>query len=183
MSVICPYCGKENTSSFRDKKLKTTGYECLDCHRDFGVDDGKKLEEYQASLTDFFFSYTDKTGFTKQIKIHHGNGVTTLSVSTIDGKGLRQPYEPRDITPIFDELKTILFKKVFLLDWERNLVGLLLPSGNEKYEIKLSYGGTLFPDRIFKGVNRFPPYLKALRRIFDGFFPKEDKGEKDGGSH
>ena len=36
---------------------------------------------------------------------------------------------------------------------------------------------------VFKGVNRFPPYLKALRMIFGGFFPKEDKGEKNDGSH
>ena len=63
MSVICPKCGKENTVPFSDIKLNQHGFECQDCHKDFGVDDGKTLKEWEDSLVDFFYErvYKDKS--------------------------------------------------------------------------------------------------------------------------
>ena len=180
MNEICPRCGKDNTQPFRDKKLGTHGFEGLDCHKDFGVDDGKTLEEYENNLTDFFFTHTDKEGFTKQITIHkESDDKVWLKAATIDKNGRRQPYEPRNIASIYPELKTLLFRKLYILDWDKELLGLLLPSGNEKYEIRLSFSLAVLPGKTFTGTNRFPPYFKILPRIFDQFFETEDENAAD----
>lgn len=176
MNEICPRCGKDNTQPFRDKKLGTHGFECLDCHKDFGVDDGTTIGQYEENLSDFFYSKTDKEGFTRQIKIHkESNEKVMLSASTIDKNGRRQPFEPRNIAPIFPELKTLLFRKLYILDWEPELLGLLLPSGNAKYEIKLGFSLSVLPEKVYKGTNRFPPYFKILPMIFEQFFETDEE--------
>lgn len=179
-NIICPRCGKDNTQAFRDQKLHTSGYECLDCHRDFGVDNGKDIEDYEKNLSEFYYSHTDKKGFTKRIRIKkESDGKVLLSASAIDENGFRQPYDPVDVTSFFDKLKDIFFRKCFILDWDRDLTGLLLPKGNEKYEIRLIFSSPLLREIKLTGTNKFPPYFKIRPVLFGQFFLSDEDASRE----
>ena len=61
MNTICPRCGKGDTIPFSDSVLHTVGFECANCHQDFGVDDEKKKKkrEEKGKFSIFYFSKTD----------------------------------------------------------------------------------------------------------------------------
>jgi hypothetical protein len=173
MKIVCPICGKDDTSGFLDKELHTQGMHCNSCNADFGVDDGKKINEYQKLLTDFSYSHKDKEGTVKEIYIHRIKDTVTLTPSIIE-KGVLQPYSPIDISPMFDKLTDLFFNKVYILDWVSPLTGLILDK-NETYKIEMKFSMNLLPDIKKEGTNKFPPYLVVLEKLFDSFFIEENK--------
>lgn len=172
MSIICPHCGKENTSAFSDTVYHTHGYFCEDCHKDFAVDDGKTLLDHEKNLTDFFYQHTDKEGVTYGIYIQKVGDRVTMAPSLVQNK-MMTPYEKLDITPMWEELKRVLFEKMFILDWDRELTGFLTGTNDESYKIEMKYALSLYPDATYQGTNKFPPYFKALQQLFSGFFVSE----------
>lgn len=168
MNIICPRCGKDNTIPFSDIKDHTHGYECQDCKKDFGVDDGKKLKEWEDELTAFSYERTFKDGSKKKLVIKDdGNGKILLSPSIIYPDKMMQPIQPQDITANYPNLKELFFEKIFILDWNRIGVGLLLGK-DESYEIRMKFKTK--PELSFSGTNSFPPYLKVLNQLFEPFF-------------
>jgi DNA-directed RNA polymerase subunit RPC12/RpoP len=172
MSTICPRCGKENTSMFSDSVYKTHGFFCEDCKKDFFVDDGKTIAEHEKHLTDFFYQHTNKDGVTYRIYIQQVGNKVTLAPSMIKNK-MMIPYEKMDITPMWDELKRVLFEKMFILDWDKQLTGFLTGKNDESYKIEMKYSLAVYPDVSYEGRNKFPPYFKVLEQLFANFFATE----------
>lgn len=170
MNVICPKCGKENTVPFSDIKLNQHGFECQDCHKDFGVDDGKTLKEWEDSLVDFFYERVYKDKSKKRISIQVKEDKVLLCPSIVYPNKMMQPIEAQDITMMWPALKELFFEKIFILDWNRINVG-LVTGADESFDIKMKF--TSKPDMTFSGTNRFPPYLKVLDQLFESFFELE----------
>ncbi len=169
MNVICPRCGKENTTPFSDTVFHTHGYECADCKKDFGVDDGKTFSEWEKELNYFEYErvHKDKTKKKLVIAMDEKTGHVMLSPTIVYPNRMMQPIEPQDITESFDVLKQLIFEKLFILDWDRISVGLLLGQ-DESYSIRMKF--TSKPEISYSGTNRFPPYLKVLEQLFSSFF-------------
>ena len=170
MSVICPKCGKENTAMFSDSVYKTHGYECQDCHKDFGVDDGHSIAEYIDELTVLDYERISKDKTKKSIKIELLADKVIMTPAILYPNKMIQPIEKQDITPMGDALKDLLFNKIFILDWNRINIG-LMTGNDESFSIKLTFK-TKDPI-LLSGTNRFPPYLKVLDQLFEGFFELE----------
>lgn len=171
MNIICPRCGKENTIPFSDTKLKTTGFYCEDCKKDFFVDDGTIIKKHEEMLTDFKYQHTDKEGITYQVYIQKVGDKVTLSPSFIKDKMLT-PYEAIDFSKDWEGFTKLLFEKIYLLDWNHNETG-LITGKDESYQITLKYSLAAYPDDVFKGTDKFPPYLTVLNQIFSCFFVTE----------
>lgn len=172
MSVICPHCGKENTVPFSDSVYKTHGFECQDCHKDFGVDDGKTLKAKEKDLSAFYYEHKDKEGECKRIKIEEKDGKVLLEPSILHKNHMLEPIETQDITDMWEKLKVLLFEQLYILDWDRSLTG-FVTGRDETYKLILTFKAE---DPItYTGVNRFPPYLKALDNLFSYFFETEEK--------
>jgi hypothetical protein len=174
MSVLCPFCGNGNVEDFADTVLKTQGHHCRDCNKDFGVDDGKNFQEHEKLLTDLIYQRTLKDGTTRQITIHRIEKQVTLTPSLIQDKIL-SPYEKADISDAFPSLASFLFEKIFLLDWPKEMKGILTGKEDESYQLMLRFSLDLLPELSYRGTASFPPYLRALDALFAGFFPEDAK--------
>lgn len=167
MNVICPKCGKENTVPFSDSVFKQTGFECEDCKSDFGVDDGIILHNHIQLLNYFYFTHTLKTGVTENITIQKEDNKVVLKLEKVENKIL-QPYESVDFTNDFENFKSLLFEKLFILDWNKTNIGLKVDS-DESFKIILKYEKE-YEDYIISGINKLPPYFKILDMIFSTLF-------------
>lgn len=169
MNIICPHCGKDHTTPFSDSVFHTTGYECEDCKKDFGVDDGKTLKEYEDSLISFEYERTLKDQTKKKIVVSRNEKTNkvTISPSIVYPNKMMQPVEAMDLTSSFEMLKNIIFEKIYILDWDRNLTGLLLGK-DESYSIVMKF--TSKDEIRLIGTNKFPPYLVVLDQLFSSFF-------------
>lgn len=163
MNIICPKCGKDDTVPFSDSVYKTTGFECHNCKKDFGVDDGHVTQSHEDKLCFFLFNYQKEDGSIFNIKIEKIKTGKVLLTPTITLPDKRiQPYEPIDFTDSFMALVKTLFEKTFILDWPKNKVGDL----KESYKIEMKYTNE-YPDTTFEGKGYLPPYFKALDYIFE----------------
>lgn len=169
-NVVCPRCGKDNTIPFSDIKDHTHGFECQDCKKDFGVDDGKKLHEWEDSLYYFEYERTLKDQTKKKIIIEEKEGKAILTPSILYPNKMLQPIESQDMTAMFPQLKELFFEKIYILDWNRINVGLILGQ-DESFDLKLKFKNK--PDITYSGTNKFPPYLKVLDQLFSSFFEFE----------
>ena len=169
MNVICPICGKDHTVPFSDSVYKTCGFECSDCKKDFGVDDGKTIKEHIDSLGYFSFTHKLKNGTTEKVVIMKNNDKAVLKMSFIDENKFLHPYQDIDFTASFTPFIEMLFKKLFILDWKRDSLG-ILTGNDESFEIEMRYNLNKFDDTIIKGTNSFPVYFKALDTIFSSLF-------------
>lgn len=166
-NIICPRCGKDNTIPFSDIKDHTHGFECQDCKKDFGVDDGTILKSWEDELICFEYERTQKDQTKKKLIIEEKEGKIFLTPSIIYPNKMMQPIEPVDITDMYSQLKNLIFEKLYILDWNRINVGLLL-GNDEEFEIKMKFKNK--PTITYSGTNQFPPYLKVLDQLFSGFF-------------
>lgn len=171
MNIICPICGKENTQVFSDSVYHTHGYYCEDCKKDFGVDDGKNIQDHEEKLDDFFYQY-QKDEITYRIAIKRIGDKVTLTPSLIENKMLT-PFEEMDFTSIYEEFKKVLFEKMYILDWPKNLTGFVTGTNDESYKIQMKYSFSAYEDDCYTGTNQFPPYFKVLRDMFQKFFITE----------
>jgi hypothetical protein len=167
MSVICPRCGKDNTIPFSDSVYHTHGFECQDCKKDFGVDDGTKLKEWEQELLSLEYEREDKDHTKKIIEITIAEDKVTLTPSIIYPDKMKQPIESQDITPMKDNLLQLIFEKLYVLDWNRINVG-FVTGKDETFELRLNFKTK--PEISYSGTNRFPPYLKVLDQLFSSFF-------------
>ena len=104
MSVICPHCGKENTVPFSDSVYHTHGYECEDCKKDFGVDDGKKLKEKEDNLVSFSYEKKHKDGEENRVLIEEKDGKILLEPSVLHANHMLEQIEPQDRSSRFYSL-------------------------------------------------------------------------------
>lgn len=170
MSVICPKCGNDDVSPFSDIEFHTHGFECHTCKEDFGVDDGKTIKEFEDDLISLQYQKIDKDQTKKRLIIEEENSEYFIKPSIIYPNKLLQPIEPQNIDELWETLKTILFEKLFVLDWNNNLSGLMLGK-DESFSLILTFKtkGTL----TYTGTNKFPPYLTVLEQLFAPFFEIE----------
>lgn len=167
-NVICPKCGKDDTLPFSDSKFHTHGFECHTCKKDFGVDDGNNIKDYEKSLISFKYERTYKDQTIKRIEIKKDGEFVYLTPSIVYPNKMIQPIEKQDITFMFEQLKVLLFEKIFILDWNTSSsVGLILPK-NEIVDIKMDFDGK--PQVHIHQMNVLPPYLPVLEQLFSSFF-------------
>jgi hypothetical protein len=173
MNIICPICGNEDTIPFMDSKLKTQGYHCNHCNQDFGVDDNQKLAQYEKELTDFYYRYQDKDGLIKEVIIKKVLDKVTLTPNIIKN-GYLEPSEPYDISDMWTKLTQLFFQELYLLDWPSTLAG-IVTGKDESYKVELKFSLDLIPTITKEGTNKFPPYFKVLKQLFESFFTTEGK--------
>ena len=171
MSVICPRCGKENTVPFSDSVYHTHGFECEDCKKDFGVDDGKKLKEKEDNLLSFSYERKHSNGEENRVLIEEKDGKVLLEPSVLHANKMLEPIEPQDISDMWPKLKTLIFEQLYILDWDKTLVGFITPN-EESYRLVLTFKDK--EEITYTGENKFPPYLKALDHLFGYFFETGD---------
>ncbi|MFA6586494.1 MAG: hypothetical protein WCR16_04255 [Bacilli bacterium] len=163
MNTLCPKCGKDNTSTFVDTKLKTHGFFCEDCKKDFGVDDGTALKKKEEDLLSFTYDRSHD-GEKKTFRLVRDAGKATLTIETEKDKK-RDVYEPIDFTPYVDSFLSLLFEKLFVLDWPETTNGFLVGKDPDTCTLTL-----LFKDKSSvrkSGFVRLPVYSKALDEILD----------------
>ena len=171
MNIICPKCGKENTIPFSDSEFHTHGFECEDCHKDFGVDDGKMISTYIQDIKEFHYERIYKDQIKKELTIKFDEHITTLTPTITYPNKMKQPIEDQDLTPMKDALLDLFFNKCFILDWNRTNLG-LLTGKDESFSITIKFHQK---DTItISGTNRFPPYLIVLDQLFEDFFKLEN---------
>ncbi|MFA6625066.1 MAG: hypothetical protein WCS80_04825 [Bacilli bacterium] len=176
-NTICPICGKDDTETFFDRKLHQQGYHCLSCNRDFGVDDGKKIKQYEDELNDFVYERVEKDSTIKRIYIKKILDKVTLKPELIKNKVL-QPYQEADISDLWPTLKKFLFEQIYILDWPDTLTGFLTGKNDESYEIDMKFQLALINPIVKKGEALLPPYLKALDTLFSSFFEINTENEQ-----
>lgn len=170
MSINCPRCGKEDTIPFSDTVLKTHGFECQTCHKDFGVDDGHTFSQYEEELLLLEYERIGKDKTKKSITIEFLDDKTWITPQIVYSNKMLQPIEKQEITPMAESFKKLLFEQLYILDWNRINLGLITGS-DESFTLKLKFK---HKDSItFSGTNRFPPYLVVLDQLFEGFFELE----------
>lgn len=177
MNVICPHCGKDNTVPFSDSVYKTTGFECQDCHKDFGVDDGKQIADRIRLTNEFIFSHTDKEQNTYKVQILKINDKATLKMSKVFKNKMVQPYTPIDFTKEFPGFIEMLYRQLFILDWPKDNIG-FITQDSESFEIDLRYTLHAYDDVKITGINQFPVYFKVLDTIFSSLFLEEPADEE-----
>lgn len=170
MSIICPKCGKDDVIPFSDSEFHTHGFECHTCNEDFGVDDGKTIKEYIDDLISIEYEKIEKDQTKKRLSILEENGKYLIKPSIVYPNKLLQPIEPQDISQLWKTLKTIIVEKLYILDWNPSTLG-LMKGKDESYSLILKFKTK--PTLTYKGINKFPPYLKALEQIFSPFFEIE----------
>lgn len=172
MSEVCPKCGSENVTPFSDSVYKTHGFECENCHHDFGVDDGKMLDEKISSLISIYYERKGKDGVSKRIEIKEENKKVTVTPSILYPNKYLQPITPQELpVDVFTQFKSILVKNIFILDWNEENNGLLtLP--DETFKVILTFNNN--ETKTIKGVNKFPPYLVVLDQIVSSFYEVEE---------
>lgn len=172
MKIYCPYCGNGEATPFSDSVFHTHGYECDSCHKDFGVDDGKKLKDHEEKLSSFYFRYTDKEGESIQIKIEKEGDKITLAPSKINKEHLLQPYEKIDFTAQWEGFKKLIFEQLFLLDWPKVSTG-FMTGKDESFEIRMDYESNAFEEDKYIGTASFPKLFPALKNLFACLFVEE----------
>ncbi len=169
MKVYCPYCGNSESTPFSDSVFKTHGYQCDNCHKDFGVDDGKTMTDHEKNLTEFYFRYTDKDQSSLQIDIKKEGDQIYLYPSKILSDKRLQPYEKIDFSAQFEGFKKLIYEQLFLLDWPKTSTG-FVTGKDESFEIRLKYDLSIYPEDKFIGTNAFPKLFPVLKNIFFTLF-------------
>lgn len=177
MNIICPRCGKDHTIPFSDSVYKTTGFECEDCHQDFGVNDGKTLEDRIRFTNELLFSYTDKKQDTYKVEILKINEKATLKMTKIFKNKMVQPYTPIDFSNEYQGFVEMLYRQLFILDWPRENVGFVTEDA-ESFEVIIRYTLHAYDDVTITGVNQFPVYFKVLDTLFSSLFLEEGQDEE-----
>lgn len=171
MSITCPRCGKNNTSLFSDSVLKSTGFFCEDCKKDFGVNTEGELQLKEENLLEFYYKRVTSDGITYRIHIQDYDGKVLMTPSIVKDKMLT-PFESVDFSDMWEQFKSLLFEKIFLLDWNPSLTG--FGDGVDSYEVELKYKDKKYPDVLFTGTNLFPPYLIVLDQMFMEIFESKE---------
>lgn len=175
--MICPKCASENTTGFVDVKDNSHGYHCEDCHQDFGVIDEKKLALYQKNFISLYFRKEEKRGKTFEVRINRNDAEQYSLELTLTENKVRTTSEPIDFTSYFQDFFVLLFGKMYVLDWNDREEGILLPEGNESYELDITFRMGLIPPIHKTGTNKFPPYEKALENLFSSLFVEMEPGK------
>ncbi len=168
--MICPKCGSDKTTSFVDVKENTHGFQCENCHQDFGVDDGKKLHQYEDYLSQLYFRKTEKDGLIREVLVEKISKDDIKLYLTLTQNKVQTKAEPIDFAPYFDSFAQLLFEKLFVLDWNENENGILLEEGNSSYELEIRFRMGLLPTIKKTGTNKFPPYEIGLENLFASLF-------------
>ena len=160
--MICPFCGKENVSSFADTVFHTTGFCCEDCHKDFGVNDGKTLAELENELIYCYFVKKDGEDC-KTIEIIKEKEETLLTPTRFHEQKLIA-YKKVNIDSLFKTFKKVIFENFFILDWESKEK---VDTSKNYYQIILKFENH---PMITIQNEKFPPYMNGFDQLFLPFF-------------
>ncbi|MFA6829110.1 MAG: hypothetical protein WCR67_00145 [Bacilli bacterium] len=170
MNTICPKCGSDDTYTFFDSILKTSGFHCDACNHDFGVNGPEEndLHKYEQGLSDFVYQ-RNHDGSTKMIEIHQTEKDTVLSCRIIKGMSISQAQPITGFAPMFDQIKVLLIEKLFFLDWEEEMRDEESKDESEHYSLTLSFNNGI--KEIKKtATGKMPSYLTVLDQLFDSLF-------------
>ena len=114
MSVICPFCNKDDTSTFSDTITKEFGFHCHKCKKDFGVFTSEKLNSIISNFKSMKINYSlDKKEYL--FSFNKVEGKILLKINTYINM-INNDYEVIDITSLFDNFISILLNQFFILD-------------------------------------------------------------------
>ena len=121
MSVICPFCNKDDTSTFSDTITKEFGFHCHKCKKDFGVFTSEKLNSIISNFKsmigfeDFksLINSLDKKEYL--FSFNKVEGKILLKINTYINM-INNDYEEIDFTSLFDNFISILLNQFFILD-------------------------------------------------------------------
>ena len=114
MSVICPFCNKDDTSTFSDTITKEFGFHCHKCKKDFGVFTSEKLNSIISNFKSMKINYSlDKKEYL--FSFNKVEGKILLKINTYINM-INNDYEEIDFTSLFDNFISILLNQFFILD-------------------------------------------------------------------
>lgn len=163
--VICPKCGSSDTLPFSDSIYKTHGFECHCCGCDFGVDDGKKIDECINNISKFYFRYMDKENKTYEVEIKKDNDKAFLTATYYDGK-IKTTTDPKiDFTAMFNYFFRLLYKQAFILDWKTSQS----KEEEESLLIEIEYCNNVYPKFIIF-EKEYNCYSIIFKEVFSDIF-------------
>ncbi len=154
MSVICPFCKSENTTSFSDIKTKEFGYQCLDCKKDFGVFTTDKQEKILSSF--------------KMMKIHYklDSKEYKFVLNKVDNKinlkmdsyilSVHNDFDIIDFTSLFDNFILVLLNQFFIFDIENTNID----NNSDFFIIEIESD-----EKIIKKTSKINYYLDLLSKF------------------
>lgn len=114
MSVICPFCSKDDTYTFSDTLTKEFGFHCHKCKKDFGVFTSEKLNSIISNFKSMKLNYSlDKKEYI--FSFNKVDGKIILKINTYINM-INNDYEKIDFTSLFDNFISILLNQFFILD-------------------------------------------------------------------
>lgn len=162
--MICPKCGSMSIEYCDDNKNK--GYHCIDCNKLFGFlsdEEFKSLYEKLVSLK-IIRKYVDgKTYIVNFIQEEKNKIIMQSSISYPD---YYIPYSVMDVSLMAYQIMDILFKKMYLLDWEDD------EKKEDYYEITIT-----FKDKTITkiGNSLTTTYTADLDEMFYALFKEKEK--------
>ena len=175
MNTICPRCGKVDTIPFSDSVLHTVGFECANCHQDFGVDDGILMKKREENLISFSLTEVLEDHSSYTVKIIKEDAVKMEFSKTLQD-GRVQSYYPVDFTAEFDKFTIMLFESLFVMDWN-NLPVTEIKPGEPCFKIQMSFEDDVLPKVTIRGKEETAPYFKVLHMLFTSLFEKGEEND------
>lgn len=154
MSVRCPFCQSENTTSFSDIKTKEFGYQCLDCKKDFGVSTIDKQESFISSFKKMKINYKLDLKEYKFVFNKVENKVSLKMDSYIDK--IHNDFDEIDFTSLFDNFISILINQFFIFDIENSEID----HNKDFFIIEIESD-----NKIIKKTNKINYYLDLLSKL------------------
>lgn len=162
--VICPKCGSSNTVPFSDSIYKTQGFECLNCHSDFAVDDGKKIDEYISNISRFTFLYTNKDLTHYKVDIIQEKDSCLLTAEYYNGKEKVKTDPSIDFSSMFNYFFQLLYKQMYILDWKENQI-----KSESFLTIDIEYQNNIF-EPFHLRQSEYNIYSNVFKEIFSDIF-------------
>lgn len=162
--MICPKCGSMSIEYCDDNENK--GYHCIDCNKLFGFlsdEEFKTLYEKLVSLK-IIRKYVDgKTYIVNFIQEEKNKIIMQSSISYPD---YYIPYSVMDVSLMAYQIMDILFKKMYLLDWEDD------EKKEDYYEITITFKHKTIT-KI--GNSLTTTYTADLDEMFYALFKEKEK--------
>ncbi len=162
--MICPKCGSMSIEYCDDNENK--GYHCIDCNKLFGFlsdEEFKTLYEKLVSLK-IIRKYVDGKTYIVNFIQEEKNKI--IMQSSISYPNYYIPYSVMDVSLMAYQIMDILFKKMYLLDWEDD------EKKEDYYEITIT-----FKDKTITkiGNSLTTTYTADLDEMFYALFKEKEK--------
>lgn len=161
-AIICPICESNNTIPFSDTIFKTFGFECQNCHSDFGVNSTKdEISNYINNVSEFYFTYKESEKLYKVfITTLNSNSYLIATYNDLDKKVMSNEIDFTSVSKYFFET---LFKNLFILDWKSKKV-----SEENFLEIVIKFKNDLETIKII--TDKYTIYYNFFREVFTPIF-------------